>query len=63
MSEAVIVSIGRTPIGRAVTGSLVEQRPDIRAAEEQLRSDAPGAARLKSCPLATMHLRAEGARG
>ncbi len=28
MSEAVIVSIGRTPIGRAVKGSLVEQRPD-----------------------------------
>ena len=28
MSEAVIVSIGRTPIGRAVKGSLVDQRPD-----------------------------------
>ena len=28
MSEAVIVSIGRTPIGRAVKGSLIEQRPD-----------------------------------
>ena len=26
--EAVIVSIGRTPIGRAVRGSLVDQRPD-----------------------------------
>jgi len=26
--EAVIVSIGRTPIGRAVKGSLVDQRPD-----------------------------------
>jgi acetyl-CoA C-acetyltransferase len=28
MSEAVIVSIGRTPVGRAVKGSLIEQRPD-----------------------------------
>ena len=28
MSEAVIVSIGRTPIGRANKGSLIEQRPD-----------------------------------
>jgi acetyl-CoA C-acetyltransferase len=28
MSEAVIVSIGRTPIGRAVKGSLSDQRPD-----------------------------------
>ncbi len=28
MSEAVIVGIGRTPIGRAVKGSLVDQRPD-----------------------------------
>jgi acetyl-CoA C-acetyltransferase len=28
MSEAVIVSIGRTPIGRAVKGSLIGQRPD-----------------------------------
>ena len=28
MSEAVIVSIGRTPIGRAKKGSLVDQRPD-----------------------------------
>jgi acetyl-CoA C-acetyltransferase len=28
MSEAVIVSIGRTPIGRAVKGSLIDQRPD-----------------------------------
>src|SRR3974390_1380906 len=28
MPEAVIVSIGRTPIGRAVKGSLVDQRPD-----------------------------------
>ena len=28
MSEAVIVSIGRTPIGRAVKGSLVDHRPD-----------------------------------
>jgi len=28
MSEAVIVSIGRTPIGRAGKGSLIEQRPD-----------------------------------
>ena len=28
MSEAVIVAIGRTPIGRAVKGSLIEQRPD-----------------------------------
>ena len=28
MSEAVIVSIGRTPIGRAFKGSLVDQRPD-----------------------------------
>jgi acetyl-CoA C-acetyltransferase len=28
MSEAVIVSIGRTPIGRAVKGSLIELRPD-----------------------------------
>ena len=26
--EAVIVSIGRTPIGRAVRGSLIDQRPD-----------------------------------
>jgi len=28
MSEAVIVSIGRTPIGRAVKGSLIDLRPD-----------------------------------
>jgi acetyl-CoA C-acetyltransferase len=28
MPEAVIVAIGRTPIGRAVKGSLVDQRPD-----------------------------------
>jgi acetyl-CoA C-acetyltransferase len=28
MSEAVIASIGRTPIGRAVKGSLIDQRPD-----------------------------------
>ena len=28
MSEAVIVSIGRTPIGRAFKGSLIDQRPD-----------------------------------
>jgi len=28
MSEAVIVNIGRTPIGRAVKGSLIDQRPD-----------------------------------
>ncbi len=28
MSEAVIVSIGRTPIGRANKGSLIDQRPD-----------------------------------
>jgi acetyl-CoA C-acetyltransferase len=28
MSEAVIVSIGRTAIGRAVKGSLIDQRPD-----------------------------------
>jgi len=28
MSEVVIAAIGRTPIGRAVKGSLVEQRPD-----------------------------------
>jgi acetyl-CoA C-acetyltransferase len=28
MSEAVIVSIGRTPIGRAKKGSLIDQRPD-----------------------------------
>jgi len=28
MSQAVVVSIGRTPIGRAVKGSLIDQRPD-----------------------------------
>ena len=28
MPEAVIASIGRTPIGRAVKGSLIDQRPD-----------------------------------
>jgi acetyl-CoA C-acetyltransferase len=28
MPEAVIVSIGRTPVGRAVKGSLVDKRPD-----------------------------------
>ena len=28
MSVVVIVAIGRTPIGRAVKGSLIEQRPD-----------------------------------
>ncbi len=28
MPEAVIVSIGRTPIGRAVKGSLIDERPD-----------------------------------
>jgi hypothetical protein len=27
MSEGVIVSIGRTPIGRARKGSLIDQRP------------------------------------
>ncbi|MGO9161086.1 MAG: acetyl-CoA C-acyltransferase [Streptosporangiaceae bacterium] len=32
MSEAVIVSIGRTPIGRAGKGSLIDQRPDDLAA-------------------------------
>jgi acetyl-CoA C-acetyltransferase len=32
MSEAVIVSIGRTPIGRAVKGHLIDQRPDDLAA-------------------------------
>jgi acetyl-CoA C-acetyltransferase len=32
MSEAVIVSIGRTPIGRAVRGHLIDQRPDDLAA-------------------------------
>ena len=28
MSQAVVVSIGRTPIGRAFKGSLIDQRPD-----------------------------------
>ena len=28
MSEVVITAIGRTPIGRAVKGSLIDQRPD-----------------------------------
>jgi len=28
MSEVVIAAIGRTPIGRAVRGSLIDQRPD-----------------------------------
>ena len=28
MPEAVIVAIGRTPIGRAVKGHLIDQRPD-----------------------------------
>ncbi len=28
MSEVVIAGIGRTPIGRAVKGSLIKQRPD-----------------------------------
>ena len=28
MSEVVIVAIGRTPIGRAVKGSLIDERPD-----------------------------------
>ena len=28
MSEAVVVSIGRTPIGRAFKGSLIDERPD-----------------------------------
>jgi acetyl-CoA C-acetyltransferase len=28
MSEVVIAAIGRTPIGRAVKGSLIDQRPD-----------------------------------
>ena len=28
MPEAVIVAIGRSPIGRAVKGSLVDERPD-----------------------------------
>jgi len=32
MPEAVIVATGRTPIGRAVKGSLVECRPDDLAA-------------------------------
>jgi acetyl-CoA C-acetyltransferase len=32
MSETVIVSIGRSPIGRAVKGSLIDQRPDDLAA-------------------------------
>jgi acetyl-CoA acetyltransferase len=31
MSEAVIVSVGRTPIGRAVKGKLIDQRPEGRA--------------------------------
>jgi acetyl-CoA C-acetyltransferase len=40
MSEAVIASIGRTPIGRAVKGSLIDQRPDdlgAHVANEVLR--------------------------
>ena len=28
MSEVVITAIGRTPIGRAVKGSLIDERPD-----------------------------------
>ena len=28
MSETVIVSIGRSPIGRAFKGSLIDERPD-----------------------------------
>jgi acetyl-CoA C-acetyltransferase len=32
MSEVVIAAIGRTPIGRAVKGSLIDQRPDDLAA-------------------------------
>jgi len=28
MSEVVITAIGRTPIGRAAKGSLIDQRPD-----------------------------------
>ena len=28
MSEVVIVTIGRTPIGRARKGSLIDERPD-----------------------------------
>ncbi len=28
MSEVVIATIGRTPIGRVIKGSLIEQRPD-----------------------------------
>ena len=28
MSEVVIAAIGRTPIGRAVKGSLIDERPD-----------------------------------
>src|SRR5580698_5267542 len=31
MPEAVIVATGRTPIGRAFKGSLVEMRPDVLA--------------------------------
>jgi acetyl-CoA C-acetyltransferase len=33
MPEAVIVSAARTPIGRALKGSLVDVRPDDLAAE------------------------------
>ena len=33
MREAVIVSVARSPIGRAVKGSLVSMRPDDLAAQ------------------------------
>ena len=48
MPEAVIVATGRTPIGRAVKGSLVDCRPDdlaalvIRTVLEKLPQLNPG---------------------
>ena len=46
MPEAVIVSTARSPIGRAMKGSLIDMRPDdlatqmVRAALDKVRRDA-----------------------
>ena len=50
MPEAVIVATGRTPIGRANKGLLVDCRPDDRAAhvrEGRPRQAAPAARRTR----------------
>ncbi len=54
MPEAVIVATGRTPIGRAFKGSLVDMRPDdltalvVRTVLAKLPNSTPRASRTSS---------------